>query len=78
MDKHHVLISRHWHKPNIEVTVNDEKICVRIDLKDFVEGLVQEVGNPALLLTQESLRKKLLKSTETVLEKAKQSTSQVM
>jgi hypothetical protein len=74
MNKHAVVISREWTNPEIRVSVTDEGIAVMMTLDRFMEAVVQEAGNPALLLTSDGLRKRLVAAAQTVVDKMKQET----
>lgn len=48
-----VVISRHWDNPKITVTVNQDKIAILMQMSDFVDALVAEIGDPRFLLPEE-------------------------
>jgi hypothetical protein len=78
MNRHAVLISREWTGPEIRVSVTNEGIVIMMRLDEFMEAVVQEAGNPALLLTAGGLRKRLTAAAQTVVDKMKQETAKVM
>lgn len=74
MDRERVVISRYWKTPEITVKVTAADIALSLTLTDFLESVVQEMGNPSLLLTTNQLRTKLQGASEVVLAKAKEAT----
>jgi hypothetical protein len=50
-----VVISRHWDNPEITITVNHDLITVVCSLRDFVEAVIAEVGDPQILAPVEAL-----------------------
>ena len=73
-----VVVSRKWHKPNVEAFIDHHEVGTNIDLEDFIKAVVEEVGNPALLLTKAALQKQLLAATEKVLHEMKEATAKVV
>lgn len=57
MFKQIITITRFWHNPKITTTLSDESISLAIELKDFMEALVQELEFP--VLSKKGFRKKL-------------------
>lgn len=74
----HVVITRHWHQPTIAIQITDKLIGLDMPLTDYVEALVVEMGNPATLLTQAALRKRLFAAVAVVNSKMKQETAKVL
>lgn len=75
IQKSRVVISRHWDHPAINVNVTDTDIKVMMSMQEFLDALCTEVGNPALLLTEGMLRKRIRAASETVLGKMKEATN---
>lgn len=65
-EKHVVLVSRLWSHPEIRVDIVNEGIGLSMKLDDFLAALVQEVGNPTLLVTKNALAVKLTQASERV------------
>ena len=60
MDTKRVITkSRKWHYPEILAYVSNQEIGLQINLDDYLQALVAEIGNPSLLLTQTKLLAKL-------------------
>ena len=54
-----VVVSRKWHEPAIRAWVSQQEIGMSMWLEDYIKSLAAEIGNPALILTQAQLLKKL-------------------
>jgi|JI8StandDraft_1071087.scaffolds.fasta_scaffold57829_2 hypothetical protein len=76
--KARVVITKHWTNPEILVTVALSGIGVQIHLKDFIDALVLEAGNPSMLVTKNGLNKRLKAAAEIVVQKMKQETVKVV
>jgi hypothetical protein len=72
-----VVISKHWHTPEINLTVNTEGLQLAMPLDDFCKALVQEVAHPAFTLTKSGLEANLLTSMEKVISKMKEASVHV-
>lgn len=70
-----VKVSRKWKDPTIaievEVARDNEEISVKVPLVSFLAEIVAEVGNPALLMTQDGLRKRVFAAAEVLVAKMK-------
>lgn len=68
MKSSHVVISRDWDNPQINIDITDESIGIKMRLDDFipalvaeldaaalVAGMVTEIGNPTTLVTKAQL-----------------------
>lgn len=77
-DKTMVVVSRHWARPKITVSVTDERIAISTAMADFIAALASEIGNPAFILTRKQLRARLEAAAEVALEKVKESSREVM
>lgn len=69
-----LITSRKWKNPGIEAFVSDEEIGARIDITDFIDALVEEVGNPATLMTKAGLKAKLEAASLSVLKELRSTT----
>ena len=50
IDKHLVVISKHWHEPFIRISITDLDLKVVIPLEDFATALAHEIGaNPEMV-----------------------------
>ena len=75
--KEMVVISRHWHSPEINVTVMRDGIGVSLSLEDLCKAIVAEIPHPSLTMTRAGLEKNILGTLEAVLNKAKEATIHV-
>jgi hypothetical protein len=75
---HKVVISRHWNNPNISYTVLREGIEIQMDLDEYLLAMVEEIGNPAILMvmTKNRLLQLLRDKSEVVCSKIKEATAQ--
>lgn len=78
MDKHVVTVSREWKGLLIRTDVTDTSVGVSMSLPEFIEALTLQAGNPAVLLTQNQLRKRLMDAAAEVVRKMKAETNKVM
>jgi hypothetical protein len=74
MKSHVVVISRKWAAPEISVTVTNKEIGMEMSLEQFIESVVSEVGNPALLLTRSALTAKVSQAVDKVVAEMKDAT----
>jgi len=68
-----IVISRHWHQPEVLVGIDVEKIRLELSVEDFCKALVQEIPHPMKTLTRKGLEGDLLEAVQIVLGKAKES-----
>ncbi len=98
-----LTILRKWNNPTISINVKDDSIGIEMDLDSFINALAyeasellvntitNELGNPSLWFTKETVRKNLssaleggitkdclTKATNTVLDSVKLETSKVV
>lgn len=66
-----LVISRHWHSPEITVTIRDENIELECALDDFIRGLVSELRHPLASFTKGRMAEDLIIAKSVVLEKIK-------
>lgn len=67
-----VTVSRKWNNPQIEITVNNLEINLSISMDDFVQALLEEFGNPALVVTKGQFSSRLRQSVERVITGVKE------
>lgn len=72
-----LVISRYWNNPVITVVIDSEKIEVQMRVEDFCKAIVAEIRHPSLIQSRAGLETKILGVLDTVLNKAKEATSQV-
>lgn len=69
MDK--VIICRKWNNPKIEAWITRKEIGLSISLEDFLECLVEEMGNPSTMFTKKALLEKLQAATREIVKGVK-------
>lgn len=72
-----ITISRHWDNPEIMTTLSMEGIALQIDLPDFMEALIRELGPITWVWTDKQFRGKMDVAVKEVLEKIKQESIKV-
>jgi hypothetical protein len=72
-----VVISKYWHKPEITVYVDSQKIQVQIPIADFCKAMVAEIPHPSITMTRIQLEKQLMSVLDEVLNKVKKVTAEV-
>lgn len=77
-DKFRIVVSRYWNRPQITVTVNEEKIELYTTLESFREAILQEMGSPWKLFTRQRMRAKMEQAFFNVIEKIKEASNAVM
>ena len=89
-EREKIVISRYWNNPAIKVAVNQEKIEIFTDIDNFIECLYQELDKSDIKLTlkervfgrispnKPDIQKQLFDAKNRIIEKIKESTSQVM
>lgn len=78
MGKSVVTISRKWNNPKILTTINDEEISLKIELSDFVDAVIQEIGSVTFTVRDSSFRAKVYQAVERVLEGVKEESAKVV
>jgi hypothetical protein len=73
-----LVISRHWDNPQISYQIARDGIEINMELDEYLLALVEEIGNPAimLLLTKNRLLQLLRDKSQVVCEKVKEATAQ--
>ncbi len=73
-----ILVSRQWHKPEIEVAIDAVGIGIKMPITDFIKALVSEVGNPTAILTKAKHEEKLLAAVTRIVTGMKEETVRVI
>jgi hypothetical protein len=73
-----VLVSREWHEPRIRIQVSVEGVSIAMELEDFLQAMVQETGNPAVVMTQAGLLKRLRLAADRVVMGMKTETARIV
>ena len=72
-----IVVSRKWNNPTIEAFYNSEDVGAACSVSDFIDVLIEEVGNPTLLVTKAALKAKMLSGWEKLEKELKDSTKYV-
>lgn len=72
-----IIVSRKWDKPEIEVFATSA-IGAKMDVNDFLSALVEEMGNPTMLLTKAQMKAKMIAASEVVIREMKSTTVHVL
>jgi hypothetical protein len=80
--KHRVVVSRHWHNPEITAALHLERkgvpggmIALDMSVKDFVAAMVHELGSKRWAMKQEDFAFRLQACASIVLDKMKDSSA---
>lgn len=76
--KTRLVTSRKWKNPEIESFVSADDVGAAIDIEAFLDALVEEIGNPTLLVSKTKLRERLGAATSAVLKELRDSTRYVV
>ena len=78
--KHRVVVSRHWHNPEITAALHLERkgvlggmIAIDMSVEDFIKAVVHELGTKRWAMKQEDFEFRLLACASMVLDKMKES-----
>lgn len=72
-----LVISRHWHEPEVRVGVDHEQIRLEMSVEDFCRALVQEIPHPVLCFTRKGLTENVVAAVAVVLGKVKETSVHV-
>ncbi len=73
-----VTISRLWNSPEIKSFMSHQEVGSSMDLDDFLESLVEHIGNPTTLVTKKQFLAKLKWAAEAVKVEMKDKTKHVV
>jgi len=76
--KQAVVISRHWHSPQITVTIRDDSIGLECPLDDFIEALIAEIKSPMMHATRSRQADDIRAVKDVVLGKIKEASAYVI
>ena len=77
MSKSTVIVSRQWNFPAIRAFVDTKEVGAEIDLDDFIEALLYQVGSPTFMMTKKQLADKVHAAKEEVIIELKKATVHV-
>lgn len=88
--KHYVLISKRWHRPEIEITVKSPRdlgpaskdglggeMSIQMELDSFLESLSVEMKNPTFVFTKNQLKERMLEASKEVIKEMKAKSSEI-
>jgi len=78
MLKSKIVTLRRWDNPAVQTFLDTKTIGASMDLTDFIDALVEEMGNPATLLTKAQLKQKLETASTAVIAELKKSTASIV
>lgn len=73
-----VQVSRKWGDTPIEAFISEEGVGARVTLASYLNALVEEVGNPSMVMTKAGLLTRLTSASEVVLAEMKSATRAVV
>lgn len=76
--KNKVIVSRNWKRPEIEAFVSKEEVGAKMDIEQFIESLVEEIGSPKAILTKDQLKKQLTDASRQIIHEMKSMTVYVV
>lgn len=74
----YLTVSRKWNHPEIKVVLSSQEIGLSISKEDLIKALLEELGNPTLLVTQGQLERRLRAAFAAVEKGVKQESIKVM
>lgn len=72
-----VVVSRQWKQPSIKAFISNKEVGAEMELSSFLESVVEEMGNPAMVMTKAALLSKLSAAADEVLSEMKDKTKHV-
>jgi hypothetical protein len=78
MEKSVLTISRKWNNPQIKTTINNREISLEMNISDFEEALIKEIGLITFVLTEKQLRERVHKAIENILQGVKEESAKVV
>jgi hypothetical protein len=73
-----VTISKYWDNPTILTSISAQGISLQIDLVDFIEALIAEVGSVTWVITDKQFRVRLEAACKTVIEGIKEESIKIV
>lgn len=73
-----VIVSRKWHQPEIRTFVSIDQVGSEISLDDFLQAMVEHMGNPTLLVTKNALQSKVQQASIAVLDEMRKATIHIV
>ena len=73
-----LIISHHWHNPEIQITVDNDGIELSTSIYDVLKATIQEIGSPLMITSNMQLEKKAITALDTVIRKIKEASTQAI
>lgn len=73
-----IVVSRQWNNPKIEAFVSSDAIGSRMEVNEFLDSLVEHLGNPTFVVTKQSLKTRLEAAAIEVLAEMRSATKHVL
>lgn len=73
-----ITITRLWHRPEIEITVNNELISLKMNAEDFRKALIEEIGSVKFVFRQKTFDKIVSAAFERVISGIKAESAKVV
>lgn len=78
MNKHVITVSRQWNNPKINISVDHKEISLSMELEDFEEALLQELGKYPLIVGNKQTKNKIHSAIIRVISGIKEESAKVM
>ena len=72
--KEKLVVKKMWNNPTISMTMDNEALTIGMFYDDYLNALVETLGNPTTLVTKAQLKKKLLEAHNVVVGQLKKET----
>lgn len=74
----HVTIMRRWNHPQINITLDEDGISIKMDLNDFLAALQKEIGKVTWTFTESTFAQQFTNAVNNVLTAMKRETLKVV
>lgn len=71
------IVSRQWNNPKIEAFMTSTGVGASMDVQDVLVALVEQIGNPTMMMTKKQLLTKMQVAWEVVEKEIKEATRHV-
>lgn len=77
MKKETIVVSRNWNAPDIRVFVSLKEVGAEMNLYNFIDSMLEEIGSPTMMLTKKQLSDKMYEATAKLITEMKRATIHV-
>lgn len=77
-DKSILTISRKWQQPTVLVKIDIEGIAISVDLVDYIEALIAEIGSIAFVFKKETFAQQLRAANDRVISGLKEESAKAI